>query len=62
MQTSQYLKVMDILELVLQKVTKMVKGLEHLSHKESLWKMGFSSLEKIRLGDIISTYKNLRGR
>lgn len=62
MQTSQYMKVMDMLELVLQKVTKMMKGLEHLSHKESLSKLGLSSLEKGRLGDIISMYKNLRGR
>ena len=42
----QYKRNMGILERVLQRATKMMKGLWHLSYEERLRELGLLSLEK----------------
>jgi len=52
----------ELLERAQRKVTTMARGLEHLSYKDGLRKLGLFSLEKKRLrGGLITAFQYLKG-
>lgn len=53
----QYKRDMELLEQVQRRSTRIIKDLEHLSHKERRRELGLHSLEERRLrGKLINVY------
>jgi len=62
MWSTQYRRVIDLLEHVQKMDTKMIQGVEQLSYEDRLRELGLISLEKRRLqGDLIAAFQYLKG-
>ena len=61
MWSPQYRRDVDLFEHFQRRVTKMIYGMEHLSYKDRLKKLGLFSLEKRRLqGYLIVAFQYLK--
>ena len=62
MWSAQYRREMDLLECVQRRATKMIQGMEHLSHEGRLRELGLFSLENRRLHcDLVAAFQYLKG-
>ena len=62
MWSHQHRIVMDLLEHVLRRATKMIQGMEHLSYKDRLRELGLFNLKKRRLqGNLTVASQYLKG-
>jgi len=61
LQEHKHKKDAELLERAMWRVTKMLRGLEHLSYEERLREVGLFNLEKGRLwGDLTAAFLYLR--